>query len=159
MPAIVARVGAAAATGSSIDRASGALIVGGAAVFPIGLSNPPPPNSTTPDGRNGLAEVAANGVNFVRTGLADWTLELVDSQIAAQEQLHAAARAHGLGCWLWLGETANLPARPEAHRRHLSQRRGAARLQGNRRAAQPVARRERCPAGGNGAGVSTAEIA
>ena len=37
-------------------------------MFPIGLSNGPRPGSKTPDGRNGLAEVAANGVNLVRTG-------------------------------------------------------------------------------------------
>jgi hypothetical protein len=79
--------------------------------FPIGLSNAPPPNSKTPDGRNGLAEVAANGVNLVRTGIANWDLDLVDGQIAAMKQLHAAAAAHGLQCWLWLGDTANLPAK------------------------------------------------
>jgi hypothetical protein len=80
-------------------------------LFPIGLSNGPPPGSKTPDGRNGLAEVAANGVNFVRTGIGTWDGDLVDAQIAAQRELHAAAAAHGLKCWLWLGDTPNLPAK------------------------------------------------
>ena len=82
----------------------------GSAFFPIGLSNPPPPASTTPDGRNGLAEVAANGVNVVRTGISGWNVEFVDGQIASEKQLHAAAAEHGMRCWLWLGEAANLPA-------------------------------------------------
>jgi hypothetical protein len=80
-------------------------------LFPIGLSNGPPPGSKTPDGRNGLAEVAANGVNFVRTGIGTWDGDLVDAQIAAQRELHAATAAHGLKCWLWLGDTPNLPAK------------------------------------------------
>src|SRR5205823_4295259 len=54
--------------------ATGALVVDGEAVFPIGLSNPPPAASKTPAGRNGLEEVAANGVGFVRTGIEGWSL-------------------------------------------------------------------------------------
>jgi hypothetical protein len=92
-----------------IDEATGALVVGGEKVFPIGLSNPPPAGSQTPDGRNGLEEVARNGVSFVRTGIQGWSLEFADGQIAEQKRLHEAAAAHGLRCWLWLGETPNLP--------------------------------------------------
>jgi hypothetical protein len=90
--------------------ATGALVVGGEQLFPIGLSNPPPVGSKTPAGRDGLAEVAANGVNFVRTGIEGWDVEFADGQIAQQRELHAAAHAHGLRCWLWLGTTPNLPA-------------------------------------------------
>jgi hypothetical protein len=103
----------------SIDAAIGALAVDGAAFFPIGLTKPPPPGSTTPDGRNGLAEVAANGVNVVRTGIADWSVEFVDGQIAAEKQLHAAAAAHGLRYWLWLGETPDLPAQAGSPKEQL----------------------------------------
>jgi hypothetical protein len=94
----------------TIDGGTGVLVVGGEKLFPIGLSNPPPPGSETPDGRNGLAEVAVNGVSFVRTGIGDWDVELVDGQIAEQKRLHAAAAAHGLRCWIWLGDTPNYPA-------------------------------------------------
>ncbi len=93
----------------SIDGATGSLLVGGEKLFPIGLSNPPPPGSSTPAGRNGLEEVAVNGANFVRTGMQDWSLEFADAQIAAQRQIHAAAASHGLYCWLWLGTTPDLP--------------------------------------------------
>ena len=94
----------------SIDGTTGALAVDGTAFFPIGLSNAPPPNAKTPDGRNGLEEVAANGINLVRTGIQGWSVEFADAQIAAEKQLHAAAAAHGLRCWLWLGDSPNLPA-------------------------------------------------
>ena len=93
----------------AIDRVTGALLVGGEKLFPIGLSNPPPPEAKTPAGRNGLEEVAANGVNFVRTGIGDWSVEFVEGQIDAQRRVHAAAAGHGLRCWLWLGTTADFP--------------------------------------------------
>jgi hypothetical protein len=94
----------------TIESGTGVLLVDGERVFPIGLTVGPPPNSKTPAGRNGLEEVAVNGVNFLRTGIEDWSLELVDAQIAAERQLHAAAAAHGLSCWLWLGKVPDLPA-------------------------------------------------
>ena len=70
--------------------------------FPIVLSNGPP--------AAGLAEVAAAGVTMLRTGSADWSLELVDGQIANERKLLDAAAAHGLHCWTWLGDVPNLPA-------------------------------------------------
>jgi hypothetical protein len=88
---------------------TGALLVDGSSLFPIVLSNGPPPGSVTPAGRNGLAEVAAAGVSFIRTGGADWSLPGIDSQLAAQRQLLDAAAAHGLLAWLWLGNVPNLP--------------------------------------------------
>jgi hypothetical protein len=93
----------------AIDPATGVLVVGGEKLFPIGLSNPPPRESKTPAGRNGLDEVAANGVNFVRTGIEGWSVEFADGQIANQREFHAAAAEHGLRCWLWLGTTPDLP--------------------------------------------------
>ncbi len=78
-------------------------------VFPIVLSNGPPPASTAPSGRNGLAEVAAAGVNTIRSGSGDWSLELVDGQIANERGVLDAAAGHGLRCWMWLGNVPNLP--------------------------------------------------
>jgi hypothetical protein len=78
--------------------------------FPIGLSNGPPPGGKATNGRNGLAEVAAAGVTFIRTGRADWNAQQVDTQIAAEHALLDAAGAHGLQGWLWLGDLPNLPA-------------------------------------------------
>src|SRR5207302_8212321 len=78
--------------------------------FPIGLSNGPPPGSKAPNGRNGLAEVAAAGVTFIRTGRADWSAQQIDAQIAAERTQLDAAGAHGLHGWLWLGDLPDLPA-------------------------------------------------
>ena len=88
---------------------TGVLLVDGSPLFPIVLSNGPPPGGSTPGGRNGLAEVAAAGVSFVRTGMADWNLSGIGSQLAAQRTLLDAAAAHGLHAWLWLGNVPNLP--------------------------------------------------
>jgi hypothetical protein len=93
----------------TIDGATGSLLVGGNRLFPIVLSNPPPPGGTAPSGRNALAEVAASGVNFIRTGIADWSAAQIDQQIAVEQSLLSQAQAHGLLCWLWLGALPNLP--------------------------------------------------
>jgi hypothetical protein len=88
---------------------SGGLKVGAKTLFPIGISLPPPPGGKTPDGRDGLAELAAAGVTFVRTGMAGWNDEFVDAQIAIERaNLDAAAEA-GTHCWPWLGELPDLP--------------------------------------------------
>jgi hypothetical protein len=71
-------------------------------VFPIGLSNGPPPN--------GLARVAAAGVNLIRVGRDDWGAGQLGSQIAAEKATLDTLHAHGLRGWLWLGELTNLPA-------------------------------------------------
>jgi hypothetical protein len=80
--------------------------------FPIGLSNGPPRGGQAPNGRAGLAEVAAAGVNLIRTGRGDWSASPLDGQIAAERQLLDALAAHGLHGWTWLGDLANLPAGP-----------------------------------------------
>ena len=100
-----------------IDAATGVLLVDGRRVFPLVLSNGPPPGRKAPSGRNGLAEVAAAGVNFVRTGSASWDVQA----IAAQRALLDAAAQHGLLGWLWLGELPNLPQGPSPRARQLAQ--------------------------------------
>lgn len=108
-----------------IDREIGAVVIAGERVFPIGLSNGPPLGKKAPSGQEGLAEVAGAGANFVRTGIAEWNLEQIRGQVAAEEARLDAAAAHGLYCWLWLGDVANLPrtargAPPSANERLLT---------------------------------------
>ena len=90
----------------SIDAATGVLLVDGRRVFPIMLSNGPPPAKKAPNGRNSLAEVAAAGVTFIRVGTADWNA----AELPAQRTLLDALADRGLLGWLWLGELPNLPA-------------------------------------------------
>jgi hypothetical protein len=73
------------------------------------LSNPPPPGANAPSGRNGLAEVAAAGISFMRSGFADWNADTLDGQIAAQREILDQAGQHRLLVWMWLGDLMNLP--------------------------------------------------
>ena len=95
----------------SVDRPTGALRIDGAKAFPLGLSNPPPTGGRTPDGTDALKEVAEAGITFMRTGRGDWSLGRLDEHLAAERATLDAAAAHGLRCWLYLGELPDLPAR------------------------------------------------
>jgi hypothetical protein len=94
----------------TLDPATGCLVIGGSSVFPIGLSEAPLPDGQTRDGRNAWAELAGGGVNFVRSGLRQWSLPQIDAQIAAERARMDAAVAHGMFCWPRLGNAGNLPA-------------------------------------------------
>ena len=88
---------------------TGALVVAGKKVFPLGVSLPPPVGGKTPDGKDAWQELKNGGVSFVRTGRANWDAQQIDAQIAAEKTLEDAAAAHGLLSWLWLGDLPNLP--------------------------------------------------
>lgn len=87
----------------SIDP-TGVLDIDGGKLFPLAVSNPPPLGGKTPDGRDAFAELASGGVSFMRIGRGDWNLAAIDQQLAQTKQSLDAAQAHGLRCWLWLGE-------------------------------------------------------
>ncbi len=96
---------------TTVDKATGALRVGGAKVFPLGVSNPPPLGGTAPSGADGLKEIADGGVTLIRTGRGDWGPGRLDEQIAAERAVLDAAAANGLQCWLYLGDLPDLPPR------------------------------------------------
>jgi hypothetical protein len=95
----------------TVDTATGALRIGGAKVFPLGLSNPPPLGGAAPNGIAGLKEVADAGATFIRTGRGDWGPGRIAEQLAAERTVLDAAAANGLLCWLYLGELPDLPPR------------------------------------------------
>ena len=102
-----------------VDHATGALVVEGRKVFPLVLSNGPPLGAKTPGGEDALAALAAGGASFIRVGRSDWSPATIDQQIAAvREELDAAA-AHGLRCWLQLGNVPDLAARGLAAKEQL----------------------------------------
>jgi hypothetical protein len=103
----------------AVDRSTGALVVEGRKVFPLVLSNGPPLGAKAPDGGDAFAEVAAGGASFIRVGRPNWSLESIDQQIAAEREVLDVAAAHGLHCWLQLGNVPDLPARALSPNRRL----------------------------------------
>ena len=93
-------------TASSIDAATGNLLVEGKPVFPLGLSDGPPLGSTGPSGRDAWAEVSNAGAGFVRNYTV-WKRAGLDEQLIAVAQELDAAPAHGLQLWLALAGVDN----------------------------------------------------
>jgi hypothetical protein len=94
-----------------VDSGTGSLVVDGAKVFPLILSNGPPIAR--------LGDVASAGINMIRSGYRTWGPEIADGQIADELALHRKAASHGLHCWTWLGQLPNLPAKAGSPREQL----------------------------------------
>ena len=84
------------------------LVIDGKKVFPIGFTTPPPPDGKTPEGRNGIEELADAGATFLRTG-AHWDAEGLKRE---QDYLDAAAR-YGMYCLPYLREHARVKSDAE----------------------------------------------
>jgi hypothetical protein len=94
-------------TRTAVDPATGALLVAGRRVFPIGLSDPPPVDSTAPGtGRPAWEEIAQGGVTFVRN-YTTWTAAGAAEQLLAVLHELGAAVEHGLQLWLALAGVDN----------------------------------------------------
>jgi hypothetical protein len=90
-----------------MDAATGDLLVGGKRVFPIGLSDPPPVETTAPNsGLPAWAEIARAGVNLVRNYTV-WTAAAAAEQLLAVRQELDAAHGAGLQVWLALAGIDN----------------------------------------------------
>jgi hypothetical protein len=88
-------------TRTSVDSATGDLLVGGGRVFPLGLSDPPPVGGVAPSGVDAWAEVASAGVTFVRNYTV-WTAAGAAEQLVSVAQELDAASKHGLQVWVAL---------------------------------------------------------
>jgi hypothetical protein len=93
-------------TRTTVDAATGNLLVDGKPVFPIGLSDPPPVNGTAPGGLNAWAEIASAGVTYTRHYMV-WTAGGAAEQIVSVMQELDAASKHGLQLWLALAGVDN----------------------------------------------------
>src|SRR3954452_2000937 len=103
-------------TATTVDAATGNLLVGGKRVFPLGLSDPPPVDSTAPNGKPAWAEIASAGVNFGRNYTVWTAAGAAEQLLAVGEQLEAAQR-HGLQMWVALaGLDNNLGRQPLLNR-------------------------------------------
>jgi hypothetical protein len=88
-------------TATRIDPATGDLLVAGTQVFPLGLSDPPPPDTTAPSGRPAWTEITDAGVNYIRNYTV-WTQAALSRQLAGVRQELDAAAHGGLQLWLAL---------------------------------------------------------
>jgi hypothetical protein len=88
-------------SGTSIDEATGDLLLSGKRVFPLGLSDPPPVDGVAPSGLPAWEEIAAAGVNFVRN-YSVWTRAAFAEQLSSVVTELDAAERHGLRVWLAL---------------------------------------------------------
>src|SRR4051812_29308952 len=86
------------------------LLIDGKPVFPIGFTMPPPPDSTAPNGTNGIEELSDAGATFLRTGVMgkEWS----DGAIAEEKAWQDAAAKYGMHCWVFLRELGSIE--PEA---------------------------------------------
>jgi hypothetical protein len=110
--AVLAALVVAEGAGGAVTRLDrhGTVVMDGRKTFPIVLAKGPP--------AEGLAEVAAAGVNFLKVGPArDWT----DADLAQTIAENRAAAAHGLHTWVNLSSFAQMrPGRwREALLRHV----------------------------------------
>ena len=96
---------AGAASHVSINS-NNVLVINGNNVFPVGLTMPPPLDGRTPEGKDGLQELADAGATFMRTGTQgeDWDRATIERE---QQWLDAAAK-RGLYCWPFLRELASI---------------------------------------------------
>lgn len=89
-------------TSTRVDPATGNLLVGGKPTFPIGLSDPPPVESSAPGaGMPAWTEIAQAGVTHVRKYTV-WRPAAVAEDLISVGQELDAAEAHGLQVWLAL---------------------------------------------------------
>jgi hypothetical protein len=84
-----------------VDPKTRNLVSGGKAVFPLGLSDPPPVDGTTPSGGDAWKEIAGAGINFVRH-YDPWAASSVAEQMVNVKHKLDAARENGLQVWLAL---------------------------------------------------------
>ena len=93
-------------TATRIDPKTGNLLVEGRRVFPLGLSDPPPFDSTAPNGKPAWAEIGSAGVNFARNYTV-WTSAGAAEQIISLGRQLDAASQHGLQLWVALAGIDN----------------------------------------------------
>lgn len=81
-------------------------VTSGKAIFPLGLSDPPPVDGKTPAGTDAWAEIAAAGINFARH-YDPWTRAAAAEQMLNVRHKLDVARAHGMQLWLALAGVDN----------------------------------------------------
>jgi hypothetical protein len=93
-------------TVTKVDAQTGCLLVSGKRVFPLGLSDAPPVESTAPNGKPAWAEIASGGANFARH-YDVWTAGGAAEQLIALGRQLDASQQNGLQMWVALAGLDN----------------------------------------------------
>ena len=93
-------------TVTHVDPKTHNLISGGKAIFPLGLSDPPPVDGKTPAGGDAWAEVAGAGINFARH-YDPWAASSFAEQMVNVQRKLDVAQQHGMQLWLALAGADN----------------------------------------------------
>jgi hypothetical protein len=89
-----------------LDPTTGNIVSGGKAIFPLGLSDPPPVDGKTPSGGDAWAEIAGAGINFARH-YDPWSASSAVEQMVNVRHKLDVARKHGMQLWLALAGADN----------------------------------------------------
>jgi len=81
-------------------------IINGEPVFPLGFTLGPPPDGKTPEGKDGLQELADAGATCLRTGPVGGGWD--EAALDAEQRWQDAAAEHGLYCWVFLRELGSV---------------------------------------------------
>jgi hypothetical protein len=93
------------------------LEIDGKKTFLIGFIMPPPPDATTPAGKNGIDELADAGATFIRTGIFGPTSRWDDAAFAREMAWQDAAARNGMHCLVGLRYAGSVdPDHPENER-------------------------------------------
>jgi hypothetical protein len=89
-----------------LDPKTGNVVSGGKAIFPLGLSDPPPVDGKTPSGGDAWTEIAGAGINFARH-YDPWSASSVAEQMVNVLHKLDVAHQHGMQLWLALAGADN----------------------------------------------------
>ena len=89
-----------------LDPTTGNIVSGGKAIFPLGLSDPPPVDGKTPSGGDAWTEIAGAGINFARH-YDPWSASSAVEQMVNVRHKLDVARKHGMQLWLALAGADN----------------------------------------------------
>lgn len=105
--ALLGSMGLAQGAGSVVTlNSDGVTVINGEPVFPIGFTLGPPPEGRTPEGKDGLQELADAGATFLRTGPTGGGWD--EDVLAREQEWEDAAAEHGLLCWVFLRELGSV---------------------------------------------------
>jgi hypothetical protein len=100
LPGLLAPV--ARAGSKVVINADGVLEIDGTKTFHIGFIMPPQPDALTPDGRNGIDELADAGATFLRTGIFGPKSLWDEPAFARERAWQDAAARNGMHCMIGL---------------------------------------------------------